>query len=63
MGYVTDAAKVDAKANVTYKAGQICANCVLYQGKAGEAAGPCAIFAGKHVAAKGWCKAWAKKPA
>jgi len=61
MGYVVDAAKVDAKSKPTYKVGQTCANCALYQGKAGDAAGPCAIFPGKHVAAKGWCQVWAKK--
>ncbi len=61
MAYVADAAKVDAKANPTFKAGQHCANCALYQGKAGDASGPCAIFPGKHVAANGWCKVWAKK--
>ena len=61
MGYVTDAAKVDAKSKPTYKVGQSCANCALYQGKAGDASGPCAIFPGKHVAAKGWCQVWAKK--
>jgi hypothetical protein len=61
MGYVVDAAKVDAKSKPTYKVGQTCANCALYQGKPGDAAGPCAIFPGKHVAAKGWCQVWAKK--
>lgn len=61
LGYVADAAKVDAKKYPKYAAGQNCANCVLYQGKATDAAGGCPLFAGKQVAGKGWCSAWAKK--
>jgi hypothetical protein len=63
LGYVTDAAKVDAAANSTYKAGQKCSTCAQYQGKAGDAAAGCNIFAGKSVLAAGWCKVWAAKPA
>jgi hypothetical protein len=62
LGYVSDAKKVDPKANPNYKPGQHCANCMQYQGKAGAAAGPCNIFAGKDVAAAGWCKVWVLKP-
>ncbi len=61
LGYVNDATKADAKKFPMYAAGQMCANCALYQGKPGDAAGPCPLFAGKQVAAKGWCSAWAKK--
>ena len=63
LGFVTDAAKVDASSNPTYKAGQICSNCAQYQGKAGDASGGCNIFAGHSVPAGGWCKTWAAKPA
>jgi hypothetical protein len=62
LGYVTDAKKVDAKANPNYKPGQVCANCMQYTGKAGAADGPCNIFPGKNVNAKGWCKVWVQKP-
>ena len=61
LGYVADATKADAKKYPKYAAGQMCANCALYQGKPGDAAGPCPLFAGKQVASKGWCSAWAKK--
>jgi hypothetical protein len=63
LGYVTDAAKVDAKANPNFKPGQHCANCL--QAPAGKEAGgmvPCNIFGGRQVSAKGWCKVWVKRP-
>ena len=63
LGYVTDASKVDAKANPYYKPGKECANCL--QSPAGSAAGSnvaCNIFAGRQVAAKGWCKVYVKRP-
>jgi len=63
LGYVTDASKVDAATNPTYKAGQTCANCIQYTGKAGAAEGPCNIFPDKTVRATGWCKVWVAKPA
>jgi hypothetical protein len=62
LGYVTDAAKVDAKANATFKPNQKCGTCAQFQGKAGDASGGCNIFAGKSVPAGGWCKVWAQKP-
>lgn len=62
LGYVTDAKKVDAKANPNYKPGQDCANCMQFTGKAGAADGPCNIFPGKTVKAQGWCKVWVLKP-
>ena len=62
LGFVTDASKVDAKANTTYKPTQKCSNCAQYQGKAGDASAACNIFAGKSVPAGGWCKVWAQKP-
>ena len=62
LAYVTDAKKVNAKANPNYKPGQTCANCLQYSGKAGSADGPCAIFPNKTVKAAGWCKVWMLKP-
>ena len=62
LGFVTDATKVDAKANPTYKPTQKCSNCAQYQGKATDATAGCNIFAGKSVPAAGWCKVWAQKP-
>ena len=44
LAYVTDASKVNAKANPNYKPGQKCANCLQYSGKPGAADGPCALF-------------------
>ena len=61
LGYVADAARVDKKKYPKYAAGQVCANCALYQGKPPDAAAPCTLFAGKSVAGKGWCSAWIKK--
>jgi len=63
LGYTTDASKVDATANPTYKSTQKCSTCAQFQGKAGDASGGCNIFAGKSVMAGGWCKVWAAKPA
>lgn len=62
LGYTSDATKVDAKANTTYKPNQKCSTCAQFQGKAGDASGGCNIFAGKSVSAGGWCKVWAQKP-
>jgi hypothetical protein len=62
LGYVTDATKVDAKANPNYKPGQLCSNCLQFTGKPTDASGPCNIFPGKQVAAKGWCKVYVKRP-
>lgn len=61
LGYVADAARVDAKKFPKFAAGQNCANCALYQGKAADKAAGCPLFPGKQVAGAGWCSAWAKK--
>lgn len=63
LGFASDAAKVDAAANPTYKAGQRCSTCAQFQGKATDASAGCNIFAGHSVPAAGWCKVWAPKPA
>jgi hypothetical protein len=61
LNFVTDATKVDAAANPTYKAGQHCGTCAQYTGKAGSTTGGCNIFVGHIVPATGWCKVWAQK--
>jgi hypothetical protein len=61
LSFVTDASKVDAAANPTYKAGQRCGTCAQFTGKAGAATGGCNIFVGHTVPATGWCKVWAPK--
>ncbi len=63
LGFVTDASKVDAAANATYKPTQKCSNCAQFLGKPADATAGCNIFAGKSVPAGGWCKVWAAKPA
>jgi hypothetical protein len=57
-GYKQDAAKVDASRFATYKAGQTCADCSLFEGKDGEKYGGCVIFGNKQVKAAGWCNAY-----
>ncbi len=61
LGYVADATKVNKAKYPSYKPGQECATCQLYQGKPGSTSGPCPLFTGKQVAANGWCSAYAKK--
>ena len=61
VGYVTDGAKVDTKANPTFKPSQKCNTCAQYQGKPGDATGGCNIFPGHSVTQGGWCKVWAQK--
>lgn len=64
LGYVTDATKVDAKANPNYKPGQHCGNCLQAPtAKAGDKQVACNIFAGRMVNANGWCKVYVAKPA
>ena len=62
LSFTTDASKVNASANPTYKSTQKCANCAQFQGKAGDAPAACTIFAGHTVPQGGWCKVWAQKP-
>jgi len=63
LGFVSDATKVDATSNPTYKPTQKCSTCAQFLGKAGDATGGCNIFAGHSVPAGGWCKVYAPKPA
>ena len=63
LGFVTDASKVSASANPTFKAGQACGSCVQYQGKTNDRTAGCNIFPGHSVPANGWCKVWNAKSA
>jgi hypothetical protein len=60
LSFTTDASKVSASANPTYKAGQKCGTCAQFQGGS-AATGGCNIFAGHSVPAGGWCKVWVQK--
>ena len=63
LGFLTDASKVDAAANPTYKPGQRCGTCAQFQGKSTDTMAGCNIFTGHSVPVGGWCKVWAQKPA
>ena len=58
--YVHDASTIDSS-QPRYQAGQVCANCALYQGADGDEWGACSIFPGKQVKATGWCNVYAPK--
>jgi hypothetical protein len=60
LSFTTDASKVSASANPTYKAGQKCGTCAQFQGGS-AATGGCNIFAGHSVPSGGWCKVWVTK--
>lgn len=60
LGFINDAAKLDAAANPMYTAGQTCANCEQFTGKPSDARAGCILFPGKSVPAAGWCKVWRK---
>jgi hypothetical protein len=62
LGYVASAAKIDRKAEPTFKVGSRCSNCLQLQGSAGEAWRPCRLFPGQLVSAAGWCRVWIPKP-
>ena len=58
LGYVEDAARVDARKFPAYVKGSTCENCLQLQGTAGNPYRPCAAFKGKLVSIAGWCSAW-----
>ena len=58
LGYVENAAQVDAKKYPSYAPGSNCENCLQLQGSAGNNYRPCALFPGKLVSVSGWCKSW-----
>ena len=61
LGYLEDAAKVDAAKFPAHQAGQNCANCKFFLGADKAASAGCQLFPGKSVAAKGWCSAYNAK--
>lgn len=62
LGYRHDATTVDKKKSPTYKPGDACGNCQLFQGKPGtDEWAPCPIFPGKQVNVHGWCSSYMKK--
>lgn len=61
LAYRHDATTVDPAKNPRYKSGQLCSNCILYQGNEGEQWGGCSIFPGRLVNADGWCNVYAPK--
>jgi len=58
LGYVENAAQVDAKKYPAYVKGSNCENCLQLSGKAGSDYRPCNLFPGKLVAVSGWCSGW-----
>jgi hypothetical protein len=58
LGYVENAAQVDAKKYPAFVKGSNCENCLQLQGKAGSDYRPCGLFPGKLVAVSGWCSGW-----
>lgn len=58
LGYVENAAQVDAKKYPTFSPGALCENCLQLQGTAGENYRPCGLFPGKLVSVSGWCTGW-----
>src|SRR5688572_6774694 len=61
LGYVEDAAKLDAQKAAQHKPGQTCANCQQFTKQDGSDYGPCLIFPGKAVSQRGWCAAYVAK--
>jgi hypothetical protein len=59
LGYVENAAQVDAKKYPSFIQGSNCENCLQLKGKAGDNYRPCSTFNGKLVSVNGWCSAWA----
>jgi len=58
LGYVEDAARVDARKFPAYVKGSTCENCLQLQGTAGNPYRPCAAFKAKLVSIAGWGSAW-----
>jgi hypothetical protein len=58
VGYVNVAAKADKGHFPSYKDGQTCSNCSLFQGNPTDAWGGCTLFGTKQVAGGGWCSSY-----
>jgi len=61
LGFVSDASKVVASANPTFKSGQHCGACMQYRGKPSDATSACSIFGGHSVPSGGWCRAFVQR--
>ena len=61
FGYHLNATSVDVRQFPSYKPGQRCGTCLMYQGKAHETWGPCNLFPRRVVNTDGWCRVWAAK--
>lgn len=57
LSYRHDATTVDGSVQTRYASGQLCSNCILFQGSNAEWGG-CPLFAGQQVKASGWCSAY-----
>lgn len=60
LSYVHDATTIDSS-QPRYQAGQVCANCALYQGGESDEWAACSIFPGRQVKGTGWCSVYAPK--
>jgi hypothetical protein len=58
LGYKAVATTVDPKQFPTYKPGQDCRSCSLFQAGSDDKWGDCLLFSGKRVAAAGWCSSF-----
>ncbi len=61
LGYVHDAARVDAKKWPKFVAGSNCSNCKAFIGKPGQEWGECSLIDDRQVSSKGWCSSYVKK--
>lgn len=61
LGYVHDAAQVDAAKYPRFDPSQTCANCSLMRDRTSEW-GPCLLIGGRKISAAGWCSAWSPVP-
>ena len=58
LGYVENAAAVDAKKYPAFVPGSNCDNCLRLEGTPGSDYRPCSLFPGKLVSVRGWCSEW-----
>ena len=57
IGYVSNAAKLDAATTPGYRRGQSCATCAFADLGTGRQRG-CTVVPGRLIMATGWCKVW-----
>lgn len=57
IGYVGNAAKLDAATTPGYRRGQSCATCAFADLGTGRQRG-CSLVPGRLIMATGWCKLW-----